>query len=220
MLSAYWLNRSLLILRLRVMSLTMLSQMPSHSVGGKHFGCALVGSHLRELHFYAHLGQEVLQEHGLRGHSVNVNHALRVDKYLVAYAGQIVFGSSVGVAIADNPFSGLLKFGQRAADGLQRGIRVGRETVGLQIDALDFVVVLSFLDGAENLVESYRLASGTCELAHQVAISTFVHRASTRKNKMRPTTVASTYLKKSFIFVSFLLIDYFFLLKKTNFVQI
>ena len=84
-----------------------------------------------------------------------VQHAFGVDIHLVGHRCQIIGGLGITVAIGDNPLAAFLEFGEGTADGLQRGIGVGGEHAGLDVDALDVVVVLGFLDGTEHIVETY-----------------------------------------------------------------
>ena len=127
----------------------------AHVVGSEDFRGALIGAHLGELHLYAKLGHQVLQKVGLRGYAMPVQHAFGVDIHLVGHRCQIIGGLGITVAIGDNPLAAFLEFGEGAADGLQRGIGVGGEHAGLDVDALDVVVVLGFLDGTEHIVETY-----------------------------------------------------------------
>ena len=123
----------------------------AHAVLGVHLGGTLILTHLDDLHLDAYLGQQILDEHGLRSDAVPVESATRVQPHLVGHRTEIVGTLCVGVGICDHPLASLLKVEECVAHFLQRGI-VGRKASCLNINAFHVVVVLSLADGLQRLV--------------------------------------------------------------------
>ncbi len=124
----------------------------AHLVAGENLDSALVGTHLCYLHLHADFCQHVLEVNLLGCQTMPVEHTLRVQPHLVGSRSQIVGALCVGVSVSNNPFATFLEVGQSTSDSLHRRIRVGSESPSFDIDALDFLIILSFLNGRENVV--------------------------------------------------------------------
>ena len=119
----------------------------AHLLARKHLRGALVRADLCHLHADIEFGQQVLDEDRFRSQAVPIDLSLRIEIDLVGHRGQIISPLRIGVAIGDDPLSGLAELLQFATDGSERGVGIGGKRTRLDIDTLDFITLLGLADG-------------------------------------------------------------------------
>ena len=99
-----------------------------------------------------------------------VDHALRIQVDVVCHTANIIGSLCVAVSIGYNPLARLLEIEQCLTDGMGRGWCVAAEDACFDIDAFDVVVVLCFLDGCQDVLQSQVLAHLACQCGQRVSL--------------------------------------------------
>ena len=106
-----------------------------------------------------------------------------VNPDLVGSTADIVGTLPILVAIGYNPFPALLEVEQGFAKSMARSGRVNLKHASFYIDAFNVVVLLGFLDGGDDVVETHLPVSFAHQFGEDVTLASLVNHAAEREHQ-------------------------------------